>query len=89
MFVGVRYYKEAPINGYAGNTYTYQTALPLTGGEIVAAPVKNRGTGMMEDKKAMIVDIDLDRPNFPCSEIVSLWPESKKEAENGLREKNT
>ena len=77
MFVGVRYYKEAPINGYAGNTYTYQTALPLTGGEIVAAPVKNRGTGVVEDKKAMVVEVYLPEPKFQCSQIVSLWTENK------------
>ena len=75
MFVGVKYYKDPPIDGYAGNTYTYRTALPLTGGEIVCAPVKNRKTGAVEDKRAMVMEIDLPEPSFPCAEIAALWTE--------------
>lgn len=77
MFVGVKYYKEPPINGYAGNTYTYKTDLALTGGEIVCAPVKNRKTGTVEDKRAMVVEVSLQEPSFPCSQIVSLWTKDK------------
>lgn len=77
MYVGVKYYKEAPINGFAGNTYTYKAGIPLHCGEIVNAPVKNRGTGVVEDKRAMVVETNLEAPNFPCSEIVSYWTEAK------------
>lgn len=76
MFVGVRYHKIA-LNGFSGGTYTYRTALDLKCGDIVAAPVKNRGTGTVEDKKAMVVEVDLPEPAFACSEIVQMWTEAE------------
>ena len=75
MFVGVKYYKEPPIDGYAGNTYTYKTDMPLHCGELVNAPVKNRKTGTVENKKAMVVEITLSEPPFECAQITSLWTE--------------
>ncbi len=74
MFVGVKYFKES-VNGFAGAMYTYRTDMSLSGGEVVAAPVKNRGTGATEDKRAMVVAVDLPEPTFACSAIEKYWQE--------------
>lgn len=79
MFVGVRYHKDAPINGFAGATYTYTTTLELKCGDVVAAPVRNRGTGVTEDKKAMVVEINAPEPPFPCLVISAYWTEEKND----------
>lgn len=75
MFVSVVYYKEAPINGFAGAKYTYETHLPLKEGDKVAAPVKNRKMGCYDDKKALVIDVDIPKPDFPCSVITQMWSE--------------
>ena len=48
MLVNVRYYKPQ-LNGYAGNAFTYKTALPLKVGDKVIAPTRGG------DNRAMIV----------------------------------
>lgn len=79
MFVSVSFYDES-VNGFkTGRSYTYRTAMDLHDGDIVAAPVKNRGTGAIEDKRAMVVWTGLTQPSFPCSEIVAYWTEGKND----------
>ena len=52
MLVNIRYYK--PLHkAYAGNAFTYQTAMPLTVGDKVMAPTKGG------DKRAMVVEINV------------------------------
>ena len=75
MFVSVSYYDEAVKGFKTGRSYTYRTAMDLHCGEVVASPVKNRGTGAIEDKRAMVVETGLPQPSFPCSEIVAYWTE--------------
>lgn len=73
MYVAVVFYDEA-FNCFKTKSYTYMSNLPLEAGQVVAAPVKNRGTGVVEDKRAMVVETDLPKPPFQCSEIVAMWP---------------
>ena len=72
MFVSVVYYDEFT-NSFKARPYTYKTDLPVVPGQVICAPVKNRGTGEMEDKRAMVVDINLPEPSFPCNEITQMW----------------
>lgn len=52
MLVNIRYYK--PLHkAYAGNAFTYRTALPLNVGDKVMAPTKGG------DKRAMVVEINV------------------------------
>lgn len=79
MYISVKYWKSEA-NGFAGNAYTYKTNIAfLQVGDKVAAPVKNRGTGAVEDKKAVVVDIGVAEPPFPCSTITKLWTEPEAE----------
>lgn len=79
MFIAVKYYKDAPVDGFAGASYTYEThRADLAVGTVVAAPVRNRGTGVTEDKKAIVVETDLPKPNFPCSVITQTWAEAEE-----------
>lgn len=81
MYISVKYWKSEA-NGFAGNAYTYKTKLTfLQVGDRVAAPVKIRGTGAVEDMKAVVVDIGVPEPSFPCSTITKLWTEPEAEAE--------
>ena len=79
MFVSVKYHKRE-LNGFGGSAYTYETHLPLAVGTVVAAPVKNRGTGGTELKKAVVVEVDLPEPSFPCSVITETWEEAEGDA---------
>ena len=52
MLVNIRYYK--PLHkAYAGNAFTYRTALTLAVGDKVMAPTKGG------DKRAMVVEINV------------------------------
>lgn len=75
MFVSVSYYDEKLQGFKVGRAYTYTTSLYLKCGDVVSAPVKNRGTGVTDDKRAMVVATDLETPNFQCNEITSYWTE--------------
>lgn len=79
MFVSVAYYDEA-IKAFKTRAYTYETHMELKTGDKVAAPVKNRGTGVIEDKRAIVLETDLDKPAFPCNIITKYWSEVE---ENG------
>ena len=52
MLVNIRYFKPAQ-NGYAGNSFTYRTGLPLRAGDKVMAPTKGG------DKRAMVVETEV------------------------------
>lgn len=52
MLVNVRYFKPQ-LNGYAGNAFTYKTALPLKVGDRVIAPTRGG------DNRAMVVEINV------------------------------
>lgn len=79
MFVSVSYYDERVSGFKAGASYTYEThRTDLTVGTVVAAPVRNRGTGTVEDKKAIVVETDLPKPSFPCSVITQTWAEAEE-----------
>ena len=79
MFISVKYYKDAPVDGFAGSAYTYEThRADIAVGTVVAAPVRNRGTGTVEDKKAIVVETDLPKPSFPCSVITQTWAEAEE-----------
>ena len=73
MYVAVCYFDEKAQAFKTGRTYTYWTDLPLEAGQVIAAPVKNRGTGVAEDKRAMVVETNLPEPPFACAQIVSMW----------------
>lgn len=75
MYVGVCYYDEKVQAFKTGRTYTYFTNLPLEAGQIVSAPVKNRGTGVVEGKRAMVVETNIPKPSFDCAEIFAMWTE--------------
>ena len=77
MFVSVKYFKDE-LNSFGGRPYTYEAHIPLSVGDKVSAPVKNRGTGVVEPKKAMVVETDLPKPDFPCSVITELWEAEEK-----------
>ena len=52
MLVNIRYFK--PLHkAYAGNAFTYRTAMPLAVGDKVMAPTKGG------DKRAMVVEINV------------------------------
>lgn len=75
MYISVKYWKDE-LQGFAGNAYTYKTKLAfLQVGDKVAAPVKIRGTSAVEDRKAVVVDIGVPEPSFPCSTITEMWKE--------------
>ena len=77
MFLSVSYYDESAKGFKTGRTYTYKTEMALNAGDIVAAPVRNRANGALDDKKAIVVETNLEEPKFPCNEIVSLWTDDK------------
>ena len=74
MFVSVGYYDES-LKAYKARPYTYETHIPLAVGAIVQAPVRNRGTGELENKRAVVLDIDLPKPTFPCNVITEIYEE--------------
>ena len=78
MFIAVKYYKDALVSGFAGAAYTYETHREDVAvvGTKVAAPVKNRKTGVSEDKKAIVVETGLSKPPFPCAVITQTWEET-------------
>ena len=73
MFVSVSYFDESTNAFKVGRAYTYKTSLILEPGQVVYAPVKNRGTGVVEDKRAMVVAVNLPEPPFPCNEITKIY----------------
>ena len=76
MYVSVKYFKRE-ITAFAGASYVYETHIPISVGDKVSAPVKNRGTGVIENKKAIVVDIDLPKPAFPCNVITELYEDNE------------
>ena len=76
MYVSVGFHDSAT-NAFKTTGYTYFTTLPLNVGDIVTAPVKNRKTGEVDGKKAMVLAVGLDEPKFPCSEITTMWTEEE------------
>lgn len=84
MYIQVKYWKD-DLQGFAGNPYTYKCTIAfLQVGDKVAAPVKNRRTGAVEDKKAVVVEIGVHETSFPCSTITELWkdpdPDKKEDS---------
>lgn len=64
MYVSV-FYREDASEGYrAGRAYTYETDLPLKPLDKVIAP-----TAKNPEQRAMVVDIDLPEPPFPCKKV--------------------
>lgn len=79
MYISVKYWKSEA-NGFAGNAYTYKTNIAfLQVGDKVVAPVKSRHTGAVENKKAVVVDVGVPEPSFPCRTITRLWTEPEAE----------
>ena len=74
MYIAVVFYDES-FNCFKTKPYTYTTNLPLEAGMVVSAPVKNRKTGTVENKKALIVGVNMPEPPFECAQITSLWTE--------------
>lgn len=64
MYVSVRYF-QTDLGAYAGGTYIYQTNLPLVYGDKVIAP-----TQKALRNKAIVMATGLEKPKFPCKEIV-------------------
>lgn len=70
MYVRVQYYKETGF--YAGGRYTYQTDLMLNVGDKVIAPTVNAPR-----QKAIVTDVDVPMPSFPCRSITEYDPEGE------------
>ena len=75
MYVSVQYEKAPGI--YAGNKYTYRTALDLKPGDKVIAPTK-----MNERQKAIVTDVGLVPPAYPCKDINEYDPEAEEAVVN-------
>lgn len=69
MFVKVQYYKSFDL--YAGRLYTYKTELPLEPGEQVIAPTYNEAR-----QKAVVRQVNVEKPDFECREITEYDPEA-------------
>ena len=76
MYVSVQYEKTTGV--YAGNKYTYRTSLDLKPGDKVIAPTK-----MNERQKAIVKDVGLVPPSFPCKDIIEYDPEAEEVEVNG------
>lgn len=76
MYVNVQYEKAPGI--YAGNKYTYKTGLDLKPGDKVIAP-----TRMNERQKAIVTDVGLIPPAYPCKDITEYDPEAEEVEVNG------
>ena len=72
MYVSVGFYDET-LKCFKTKGYTYETDLKLQPWDVVKAPVKNRGTGEVENKRAVVLNTNLEQPKFPCSVIKELW----------------
>lgn len=71
MLVNIRYYK--PLHkAYAGNAFTYRTAMPLTVGDKVMAPTKGG------DKRAMVVEINVPE-SLPLLKEITAYDTGEKE----------
>lgn len=68
MYVKVQYYKAFDM--YAGRLYTYKTELALEPGDQVIAPTFNEPR-----QKAVVREINVDKPTFDCREITEYDPE--------------
>ena len=73
MYVNVQYEKAPGI--YAGNKYTYKTGIDLKPGDKVIAP-----TRMNERQKAIVTDVGLIPPAYPCKDINEYDPEAEEVA---------
>lgn len=71
MYVRVQYYKETGF--YAGCRYTYYTDLMLNVGDKVIAPTVNAAR-----QKAIVTDVDVPMPSFPCRSITEYDPEAEE-----------
>lgn len=77
MLVNIRYYK--PLHkAYAGNAFTYRTAMPLKVGDKVMAPTKGG------DKRAMVVEINVpesrvDERIMPLLKEITAYDTGEKE----------
>lgn len=70
MYVKVQYYKSGGF--YAGGRYAYLTRLPLEIGDKVIAP-----TAKEERQKAIVTDVCVEPPAFPCREITEYDPDAE------------
>ena len=75
MYVNVQYEKSKGI--YAGGKYTYRTTLDLKPGDKVIAP-----TRMNERQKAIVTDVGLIPPSYPCKDINEYDPEAEEAVVN-------
>lgn len=75
MYIQVSYYKPE-IQGYDTRAYTYETELDLIPGDIVSAPTAKKPEG----NKAMVIEVDVPQPNFPCKKITGMWVEAEEGA---------
>ena len=71
MYVNVQYEKSKGI--YAGGKYTYRTNLDLKPGDKVISP-----TRMNERQKAIVTDVGLIPPSYPCKDINEYDPEAEE-----------
>lgn len=76
MYVSVQYEKAPGV--YAGAKYTYRTNLDLKPGDKVIAPTK-----MNERQKAIVKEIGLVPPSFPCKDINEYDPDAEEVEVNG------
>ena len=72
MYVSVQYEKTPGV--YAGAKYTYRTNLDLKPGDKVIAPTKRN-----ERQKAIVKEIGLVPPPFPCNDIIEYDPDAEPE----------
>lgn len=71
-YVQVQYEKAPGV--YAGAKYTYRSTLDLRPGDKVIAPTK-----MNERQKAIVTDVGLIPPSFPCKDINEYDPDADPE----------
>lgn len=71
-YVQVQYEKSPGV--YAGAKYTYRTNLDLRPGDKVIA-----STRMNERQKAIVTDVGLIPPSFPCKDINEYDPDAEPE----------
>lgn len=71
-YVQVQYEKAPGV--YAGAKYTYRTSLDLRPGDKVIAPTK-----MNKRQKAIVTDVGLIPPSFPCKDINEYDPDAEPE----------
>lgn len=70
MFIKVQYYKAFDL--YAGRLYTYKTELAVEPGDKVIAPTYNEPR-----QKAVVREINVEKPVFDCREITEFDPEGE------------